>query len=103
MDRSKNVQMSLRESVGLAFVFVSVILFPFGYWVHRVWFVAAVGLACVGGPLFFTGRMPRKALRTPDVPNHLDAPIVPSHLRGFPGYRITENQNSDLDTGGDGE
>ena len=103
MDRSKNIQMSLRESVGLVFVFVSVILLPFGYWVHRVWFVADIVLACVGGPLFFTGRMSRKALRTPDLPDHLNPPLVPDQLRGFPGHRVTESHNSELEIDGDGE
>ncbi len=95
--------MSLRESVGLVLILTAAILFPFGYWVHRGWFVAAVVLACVGGFLFFTARMSRKALCTPDVPDHLSSPIVPNQPKGFPGYRTTEIHNSDLDIVDDGE
>ena len=95
--------MSLRESVGLVLILTAAILFPFGYWVHRGWFVASVVLACVGGFLFFTCRMSRKASSTQDTADHLNAPIVPSQLRGFPGSRITESHNSDLDVVDDGE
>lgn len=52
--------MNIREVVGLILLVMGVILFPFGYWLHHVWYLwylVAVMLVFIGAFLFFTHRM----------------------------------------------
>jgi len=95
--------MNIREVAGLIFLVVSLILFPFGYWLHKAWYLIALALACIGAFMFFTRRISEKLPSTPPDTDHLNAPVVPSHLRGFPGGRIRDTHKPDLDIDSDGE
>ena len=95
--------MVFREIVGLIILVAAATIFPFGYWIHRGWYLAAVVLACIGGLLFFSSRISRRASRVPTTQDHLDIPYIPGHLRGFPGAKITTRHETDLDIDGDGE
>lgn len=53
--------MSVRESAGLILLVVSLVLFPFGYWLHQAWYLVAMTLACIGAFfMFLTQRMSRR-------------------------------------------
>jgi uncharacterized membrane protein YfcA len=95
--------MNIREVAGLILLIVSLILFPFGYWLHRAWYIVALVLACIGAFMFFTRRISDKASPTHADTDHLNAPIIPSDLRGFPGGRIRETHKTDVDIDGDEE
>lgn len=95
--------MNIRELAGLILLVVSLILFPFGYWIHRAWYFVALALACIGAFMFFTRRISGKIPpRLPDT-DHLNSPLIPSHLRGFPGGRIREHHKTDSETDIDGD
>lgn len=95
--------MSLRELFGLIMLIIAAILFPFGYWLHRGWYLAALLLAAIGCALFPTGRISRRASRVAEAPDHLNPPLIPNHLRGFPGAKISSGTEIDLDIDVDGE
>lgn len=95
--------MNIREVAGLIFLVVSLILFPFGYWLHKAWYLFALALGCIGAFMFFTRRISENPPSTLPDTDHLKAPAIPSNLRGFPGGRIRNTEKADIDIDSDGE
>jgi|GEM_PF-5611780 len=97
--------MNIREVVGLLLLVVSLILFPFGYWLHDAWYLVSVILVCIGAFFFFTHRMSKKLRKPLPDTDHLRDPLVRDDLQGFPGGRIrdTHKADSDIDIDADGE
>lgn len=94
--------MNIREVVGLILLVVGLILFPFGYWLHQGWYLAAMILVFIGAFFFFTDRMSKKASEPLHDTNHLRDPLVRDDLRGFPGGRIRDTHKADSDIDIDG-
>ena len=102
----RGILMSAREITGLIVLAVAVTIFPFGYWIHHGWYIAAFVMACIGALFFFSKRVSKNVSDVQAVPDHLNPPYTPSHLRGFPGSKITRLPDHDLDfvdIDGDGE
>lgn len=95
--------MGIREVVGLILFVAAATMFSFGYWIHRGWYLGALAVAGVGGLLFLSSRVSRRLSNVSPLPDHLDAPYVPSHLRGFPGSKIRDGHDIELDIDGDGK
>lgn len=49
--------MSIREIIGLILLTAALIIFPFGYWIDRVWYLIALSLAGVGVISYYTRRV----------------------------------------------
>ncbi len=97
----KQDSLSVLEIVAWILWIAVAIIFPFGYWINPIWYLVALALACVGGFLFFSSRISRRASEAPPLPDHLGAPYISGDLRGFRGSKITTEHKVDHDMDGD--
>ena len=95
--------MSAREVLGLLLMVAGVILMPFTFWLSYRWFIPALALFAIGGPLYYSGRVMRKEEEIAKEasgrgdPSRLDVPLV-GDVRGFPGHRAFDSSpGSDAD------
>ncbi len=95
--------MSIREIIGLILLTAALIIFPFGYWIDRVWYLIALSLAGVGVISYYTRRVSENTSKPLHDTDHLNAPYIPGRLRGFPGSRIKDSHHADPDLEADGD